>query len=772
MYDDKPVPKVIDFGVAKAAGQPLTDKTLMTGFGAVVGTPEYMSPEQASLNNLDVDTRSDVYSLGVLLYELLTGSTPVDRKSLGKTPLLEVLRIVREVETPRPSAKLSTLDTLPNVAANRGTEPAKLSKLMKGELDWLVLKALEKDRARRYDTANGLARDIQRYLADEVVEARPPSAGYRVRKFVRRHKGQVVAASLLLAALLAGVIGTGWGLVEARRQEVAAVAAREAEAERADGERRAKELAVAEKDRAVKAEADSAAVLRFVVGRVFSAARPVGDAGGVGLGRGVTLRQALDAAEPHIAEDFAQVPRAEVSLRRTLGTVYGVFGDGARASIQYSLALAAARQKLGESDPDTVGVETDIAVSLHNAGKGDQACGLLEDVLDRLERGSPRDEPTIRAVVERLADLYRSNNREEKAHRTEGRVTAVAVEPRYERVVAIVRETDALARQNRWSEVADAFLRALDEMKADWQPAYSRGRYLYARAAVHYLNLAGRRAEAMDFGRRLYAECRADYGPYDELTEELGWTLISVYLVTTPTAEHAEFIRDRLKEKTDKWGPGAQQLSPDVINLSDTYIRLGRATDAIALLESYTAAIPEPKRAEFLNYEYVVVTLAEAYAAVGRRPEAVAVVTEHIERLRRIGLGESLRQRAVLLLADTLGELGEWPAAVRACEDVLAERRKMDPPDWHVFYTREKLGWALTGAKRYKEAAAELEAGYIGLTDPAHRLPDYGGDFPRDAADHLIRLYIKWGKPDEATKWRAERAKYPLEQAPPPREKR
>src|SRR5579871_2971102 len=160
MYDDRAVPKVIDFGVAKAAGQSLTEKTLMTGLGAVVGTAEYMSPEQANLNNLDIDTRSDVYSLGVLLYELLTGSTPVDRKSLGKAALLEVLRIVREVEAPRLSAKLSTSGTLPSVAANRGTEPARLSRMMKGELDWVVLKALEKDRTRRYETANALSRDI------------------------------------------------------------------------------------------------------------------------------------------------------------------------------------------------------------------------------------------------------------------------------------------------------------------------------------------------------------------------------------------------------------------------------------------------------------------------------------------------------------------------------------------------------------------------------------------------------------------------------------
>jgi serine/threonine protein kinase len=252
IYDDRPVPKVIDFGVAKAAGQSLTDKTLMTGFGALVGTPEYMSPEQASLNNLDIDTRSDVYSLGVLLYELLTGTTPVDKKSLGKAAILEILRIVREEEAPRPSAKLSTLHTLPSVAANRGTEPAKLSRLMKGELDWLVLKALEKDRTRRYETANALSRDIQRYLADEVVEAQPPSVGYRVSKFVRRHKGQVIAASLFLLALVGGIVGTTLGLFEARRQE--------GEARKQEQEaRRQEEIArdeTVEKEKARSAEAE------------------------------------------------------------------------------------------------------------------------------------------------------------------------------------------------------------------------------------------------------------------------------------------------------------------------------------------------------------------------------------------------------------------------------------------------------------------------------------------------------------------------------------
>jgi serine/threonine protein kinase len=150
LYDDKPVPKVIDFGVAKATGQQLTEQTLHTGFGAVVGTLEYMSPEQASFNQLDIDTRSDIYSLGVLLYELLTGSPPLTNKELEKAGVLEMLRVIREREPTKPSAKLSTAEGLPTLAANRGTEPKRLTKLLRGELDWIVMKALEKDRNRRY----------------------------------------------------------------------------------------------------------------------------------------------------------------------------------------------------------------------------------------------------------------------------------------------------------------------------------------------------------------------------------------------------------------------------------------------------------------------------------------------------------------------------------------------------------------------------------------------------------------------------------------------
>jgi WD40 repeat protein/serine/threonine protein kinase len=205
LYDGQPVPKVIDFGVAKAAGQPLTDKTLVTGFGSIIGTLEYMSPEQAEINQLDIDTRSDIYSLGILLYELLAGTTPLERKRVNKSGILEALRIIREEEVPTLSNRLSTMGELPAIAANRGLEPAKLTKLVRGELDWIVMKALEKDRNRRYETASAFAADVQRYLADEPVQACPPSAWYRFRKLARRHRRAVIPVSAVALAAVVGV---------------------------------------------------------------------------------------------------------------------------------------------------------------------------------------------------------------------------------------------------------------------------------------------------------------------------------------------------------------------------------------------------------------------------------------------------------------------------------------------------------------------------------------------------------------------------------------
>src|SRR5437899_8654542 len=210
LYDGKPVPKVIDFGVAKATEQKLTERTLFTQYGTMVGTLEYMSPEQAEMSALGVDTRSDIFSLGVLLYELLTGSTPLSHKRVREAAYGELLRMIREEEPPKPSTRLSEAGAaLASISAQRHMEPANLTKLVRGELDWIVMKTLEKDRNRRYETASGFAADLQRYLADEQVQACPPSAAYRLRKFARRNKAGLAVAALVLLLLV--LVGSGVG---------------------------------------------------------------------------------------------------------------------------------------------------------------------------------------------------------------------------------------------------------------------------------------------------------------------------------------------------------------------------------------------------------------------------------------------------------------------------------------------------------------------------------------------------------------------------------
>ena len=226
LYDGKPVPKVIDFGVAKATEQKLTERTLFTQYGTMVGTLEYMSPEQAEMSALGVDTRSDIYSLGVLLYELLTGSTPLTHKRMKEAAYGEILRMIKEEEPPKPSTRLSDSgEALASISAQRKTEPAKLSKLMRGELDWIVMKTLEKDRNRRYETANAFAADVQRYLADEPVLAFPPSAMYRFRKLARRNRRALATATVVGLALLLAVGSFGWMM----RDRAARLAATERE---------------------------------------------------------------------------------------------------------------------------------------------------------------------------------------------------------------------------------------------------------------------------------------------------------------------------------------------------------------------------------------------------------------------------------------------------------------------------------------------------------------------------------------------------------------
>lgn len=423
-HDGKPVPKVIDFGLAKATtGIRLSEHSLYTDFGTVMGTPLYMAPEQASFDAIDVDTRADVYALGVILYELLTGSTPITRETLKKKALDEMLRLIREQEAPTPSSRLSSAENCPSVAAFRKIEPRKLGRIVRGELDWIVMKALNKERDRRYETANGFAKDIERFLNHEPVSAGPPSARYRFQKFVERYRGQVIAASMVLLALLAGIAGTTWGLVEANRQ--AGIAQTEAMAKtkalQAETEARGKaELATLA---AQAKEAEANAVVNFFQHHVFAAARPKGQDGG--LGSGVTLRDAVAASEPALAKRFTQQPLVEARLRVALGATFYYLGEYDRARIQFEQARDLYSLHRGPEHPDTLHALNFLAISYFFLQQLDKSRKVNEEVLAIRKRILPKDHPAILETKHNLALAYMAMKRFDEGGKLNEEVLAI-----------------------------------------------------------------------------------------------------------------------------------------------------------------------------------------------------------------------------------------------------------------------------------------------------------------------------------------------------------
>jgi serine/threonine protein kinase len=359
LHDGKPVPKVIDFGVAKALNQELTEKTLFTAYGHMVGTPQYMSPEQAEMSGLDVDTRSDVYSLGVLLYELLTGTTPVEAKRLRGANYAEMQRIIREDEPPRPSQRVSTLGEQRTVIArDRHCNPVQLRQILRGELDWIVMKALEKDRTRRYETANGLARDIQRYLADEPVEACPPSAGYKLRKFARKYSKALATLAVCVGMLLLGTVTSTWLAMRATAAEREAAAQRDA-ALQAEQDADLQRHQAQKKEAAAQAEATKARTLVRLLQQLLGTANPDSAKGPT-----YTVRQMLDDFEAGLGDRLKGQPDVEADLRITIGLAYFSNNLHDRAQAQFRRALELRRSFFGSEHVKVAEVMTHLAWSL------------------------------------------------------------------------------------------------------------------------------------------------------------------------------------------------------------------------------------------------------------------------------------------------------------------------------------------------------------------------------------------------------------------------
>jgi eukaryotic-like serine/threonine-protein kinase len=371
LHDGVAVPKVIDFGIAKATEGRLTDATIYTQLHQFIGTPAYMSPEQAEMSGLDIDTRSDIYSLGVLLYELLAGTTPFDPGLLVCQGIDAMRKTIRELDPLRPSTRLAALQggDLTMTARRRSTETSKLIHQLKGDLDWIVMKCLEKDRTRRYETANGLSADLKRYLNNEPVLARPRGAGYKVQKFVRRNRVGVLAGGLVLLALVAGIVGTTWGLLDALKQK------REAERERSEADRQA---------RIAKHTTD------FLTG-MFESIDP-----GEASMRDITVREVLDQASTKIGTAFPGDPLTELPIRRTLVDVYSKLGKPYSALTNAQAALALAQLAYGAQDSDAkAGSLRDLADSLDAVSRSPEALPMHQQALAMEQRIHPAGDPDV-----------------------------------------------------------------------------------------------------------------------------------------------------------------------------------------------------------------------------------------------------------------------------------------------------------------------------------------------------------------------------------------
>ncbi len=373
VQDGTPVPKIIDFGIAKATDHRLTQRTLFTEQGQLIGTPEYMSPEQAEMSGLDVDTRTDIYSLGVMLYELLVGVLPFDPKSLREAGFGEIQRFIRETDPPKASTRFNRLDdTQTSIAENRKTDSNTLQRQLKGDLDWITLKAMAKDRTQRYASASELATDIERHLKYEPILASPPSTIYRLRKYIMRHKMGVIAAALVIIAVLIGITGTTIGLIRARKAEQVA------------------------KDEAAKAK-----TINEFLQETLGSANPI-----EGSSRDITVLEALKTATGKIQEDFAEQPEVEAELNHTIGVTYLRLGHYEEAERLLRSSLKMWQDLHGSDHPILAEPLTSLSVLRHERGDYKEAESLYRKALAikrKQHRGDENED--VMAILSNLAIL-------------------------------------------------------------------------------------------------------------------------------------------------------------------------------------------------------------------------------------------------------------------------------------------------------------------------------------------------------------------------------
>jgi eukaryotic-like serine/threonine-protein kinase len=655
--DGRPVPKVIDFGIAKALGDVPGEASPTVVSLGVLGTIEYMAPEQAEPGRTDVDTRADVYSLGALLYELLAGRPPLSADEVRPLPFAEALRRVREDIPPRPSARLTG-----------GPSGTRLGATLRHELDWVVMKALEKDRERRYATASELAADVRRYLDDEPVTARPPGRGYRLRKFVRRNRWPVAAATLVSLAVVcgAGVATAGWVAASRAEQDAEtaradAVEQRRVAEERADSEARSATTARS----AAKTTED---VLDYVGRFVFSAGGPVGMV--ASRGRDSNLRQLLDLAVAATAKEFAGRPAIEARVRHWIGQSYLLLGEPARA-IEQLLLVARLDESHPPADP---AVPHLVSVHLATAYLFD---GRIADAMNLLAKATPAavaqmgsDHAVALAARAALGMAYDLDGRSAEAIGVLEPVVSESTRVRGRRHLDTRLATNLLAlaysHVGREKE-ADRLIQSIANDPEDLNA-------LRVAASVHHR--AGRPDRAAELLRRLLPLCEVKFGPRHPSTLEAMVSLGASYVESGRAADgigHLETARARIDDALGRDHPLALVATAD---LADGYLQIGQAARAAALLEAVVPRFRERFGPAHPDTLAATTNLALAYNRLGRAREGVALLKKSIPTATAaLGPKHPIVLGAQVGLATTLTGSGQPAEAIELLKTADATRR-------------------------------------------------------------------------------------------------
>ncbi|MEO8350858.1 MAG: serine/threonine-protein kinase, partial [Chthoniobacteraceae bacterium] len=667
LHGDKAVVKVIDFGIAKATQGRLTDHTVYTQFQQMVGTPAYMSPEQAGMSGLDVDTRSDIYALGVLLYELLIGKPPFDGKSLVEAGYEEMRRIIREVEPEKPSSRLSTIvgEERTLLAKSHRIEPEKLGKLVEPDLDWIVMKAIDKDRARRYETANAFAQDIVRFLADEPVTATPPSAGYQFRKFARRNKAALRVAAVIAAVLVVATAVSTWQAIRATRAEELA-------------RHRLAEVAT-ERDQKDQAQNDTQQISKLL-SEVFKNADPRRD------GHSITVTELLGKSAKKLETDLVSQPARRASLQETLAQTYRALDLTRDAIPLQEKALEYYVANAGREDPATVRAMDHLWISYSAVGRWDDARRMAEEVLAiRRKVFGPDDPHTISALHNLAFVFYESGAHRDEAIKIQEAVVALRRKVNGSKDPNTLRAIDDLAYFMIGVRQPEGALKMQEEALASFRdelgpenPSTIEAMNLLAISFVR----AGREKDALELREKVLALSRKVNGPEDPTTL-LAMSNLALSYTNAGRVAEAIRIREELVTLSRRVNGPEDPTTLDAIrNLALLCSNSGRIDEAIALEEEFLALNRQAHGPEHLRTLSAMSGLARLYFNASRTDAAIKLQEEALRLWRKLnGLENIDTARAMNDLARSYWKAGRHDEAIKLKEDVLALYRKVSGPE-------------------------------------------------------------------------------------------